>query len=338
MNDRVKKLLLYVVAYPAFFVVSLVLGAYWTFPYDHLRDFIVQEAERSGTMHLEIASMRPSWLTGVELEGVRFAQVSREAPSENPAELVISQAEARISLLSLLTGTTDVTFDAMFDGGGHIEGELADSEESTHIQAQLENVDLRRIGPLRDAVGLPVAGRASGDIDLTVAREAANTNGTTQLTIRGLAVGDGHTPLVVEGLGAGGVTLERMNLGTLQLRMNTERGVGTIQRLHADGEHAELNGTGSIRFTQPLRMSSLELLLRVKFKDAYRNSSPRMSALFGLLEMSPQARPARTPDGALQWRLQGAFGTRVRMTPSGRVPMPGVDGGGAEPARAGRDN
>ncbi len=325
MPERLKKILLYALAYPAFFLLSLVLGAYWTFPYDHVRDYLVQEAERSGDTHLEIASLSPSWLTGIEVEGVRYGPASSD-PSSHADELSIPHAEARISLLSLLGGTKDVTYDVTFDGGGHVEGELEESEESTHIVAHLENVDLRRIGPLRGAIGLPIAGRANGDVDLTVAREAANTSGTADLTIRGVSLGDGHTPLAIQALGSGGLTLERMNLGTLQFRMRAERGVGTIQRLQADGEHAQLWGNGSIRLTQPLRMSSLNMLVRVKFKDAYRNSSPRMQGLFSLLELSPQVRPARTPDGALQWSLQGAFASHIRMVPSGRTRMEGVDG------------
>lgn len=321
MPERLKKILLYAVAYPAFFLLSFVLGAYWTFPYDRVRDFVVQEAERDGSTRLEIASLSPSWLTGIEAEGVRFATVPDDGGE--PAELVISHLTARISLLSLLVGEQAVSFDADLETG-NVEGEFATSESVTSVQATLTNVDLRRIGPLRGAVGLPVTGRANGTIDLTVAQEAANTTGSVELTINGLSVGDGETPLVIQGLGSG-LTLERMNLGTLQLRMQVERGVGTIQRLRANGEHAELWGSGTMRFVQPLRGSSMDLLVRIKFKDAYRESSDRMRALFSLLELNPQVRPARTSDGALQWRVQGAFASRIRMVPSGRARMPGVD-------------
>ena len=47
MSERAKKILLYFVASPLFFLFSLTCGAYYTFPYDHLRDYIVQEAERA---------------------------------------------------------------------------------------------------------------------------------------------------------------------------------------------------------------------------------------------------------------------------------------------------
>ncbi len=322
ISDRTKKILLYGVAYPSFFFFWLSCGAYWTFPYDHLRDYIVQEAERDGTRQLEITSLGPSWLTGVEVEGVRLASVSTD-PERPPAALVIREATARVSLLSYLFGTTDVSFDAELDGGGTIEGEFATDEESTHIEAELENVDLRRLGPVHEMIGLPLAGMATGSIDLTIAQQAADTAGTMDITVRNLSLGDGRTPLVIEGLGTG-LTLERMNLGTLQLRMQTERGIGRIEALRADGTHAELRGTGSIRLTQPLRMSSMDMLIRMKFKDAYRQSSDRMRALFSLLELNPQVRPARTPDGGFQWRIQGSFAGRIRMVPSGSAPMPGA--------------
>lgn len=323
MSDRAQKILFFAVACPLFFLFSLFLGAYWTFPYDHVRDYVVQEVERDGTTQLEIASLEPSWLTGVDLEGVRLSSVPDE-PDAPPAELVLQEASARVSLLSLIAGETSVDFDTTIEGGGTIEGSYSASEESTHVEAHIASVDLRRVGILRDTVGLPVTGRADGDIDMTIGREAVNTQGNARITVRNLAIGDGETPLEIPGLGAG-LTLERLQLGTLTFRMETERGAGRIEQLHADGEDAELWGTGSIRLMQPMRMSSIDMMIRVAFKDAYRTSSPRMEGLFALLDINPQVRPARTSNGALQWRIQGSFGGRIRMVPSGNVPMPEAD-------------
>ncbi|MGE0791427.1 MAG: type II secretion system protein GspN [Sandaracinaceae bacterium] len=322
MNDRTKRILLWGVACPIFTILSLVLGFYWTFPYDHARDFIVQEAEKGGTVQLEITRLEPSWLTGVHAEGVRIAEISEgDAP---PAELLLTSVDGRISILSLLGGTTNVDFEVEVDGGGQIEGNFAQSETSTHIDARIQNLDMRRVGPVRSAVGLPVFGLAQGEIDLDIGAEAADTHGTVNLTIANAAVGDGHTPLEIPGMGSG-VTLERLNIGTLEFQMETERGNGEVQRLHASGEHAELWGTGSIRLAQPFERTTLDLLIRVNFTDAYQHSSDRMEAIFSILEMNPAVRPARTPNGALQWRIQGSMGGRIRMVPSGRVPMPEAD-------------
>src|SRR5690606_18219690 len=122
-----------------------------------------------------------------------------------------------------------------------------------HLEATLQNVDLRRLGPLHEAIGLPVAGRARGTIDMTIASEAAGTQGTVDLTIANVSIGDGETPLVIEGMGAG-ITLERLELGTVRFKLNTERGQATIEQLGADGEHAQLWGSGTMRLVRPLRM------------------------------------------------------------------------------------
>lgn len=321
MSDRAKKILLYGVAYPLFFLLSLLVGAYLTFPYDHVRDFIVQEAERGGTVQLEITSLEPDWVTGVEMQGVRVATVPDD-PEARPQEVLIREASARAGLFALMGGSTDVSFDAELDGGGTIEGEFAQDEETTHVEAHLERVDLRRIGPLQGAVGLPIAGVASGDLDVTVGTEAADTDGSVQLTVRNVAVGDGETPLEVEGLAAGGgLTLERLNLGTLELEMEAERGAMQISTLRADGEDAELRGSGSLRLARPLSRSRIDMLLRVDFKESYRTSSPRMEGLFALLDVNPRVRPARTPDGAFQWQIVGVLGGRVQMRPRGRARM-----------------
>src|SRR5690348_8500649 len=108
MSDRIKKILLYAVASPLVFLISLVLGAYWTFPYDQLRDFVVQRVEAGGGAQLEIVSLEPSWLTGVDFQGVRYATTSAD-PHAPPAEILIREGSARISLLSLLGGTKDVS-------------------------------------------------------------------------------------------------------------------------------------------------------------------------------------------------------------------------------------
>lgn len=323
MTDRMKRNLIWFVACPLFTIFSLILGIYWTFPYDHLRDYIVQEAERGGNVHLEITSLEPSFFTGVHAEGVSFAQVAEDDEGP-PAELLLREADARVSLLSLMGGSTDVDFDLEVDGGGSIEGNFAQSEEMTHIDADIQNLDLRRVGPLRQAVGLPVFGRAQGDIDLDIGAEAANTQGNVNLTIANAAIADGQSALEIPGMSAG-FTLERMNLGTLQFQMDVERGNGEIETLHAQGEHGELWGSGSIRPALPLGRSTIDMLFRIDFTDEYKSSSPRMEGLFALLEVNPQVRPARTPSGALQWRIQGMFGGRVRMVPSGRVPMPAAD-------------
>jgi type II secretion system protein N len=311
------------------FLFSFVLFAYWTFPYDRARDFVIQEIEspagpdgqrRASGVRVEIGSMDPSWVTGVDLTAVRIS-TTPEDPTDTPIEMFIDEASARISLLSLLGGTTAVSYDAKL-AGGTIEGEFADGSDSTHLAATIQGVNVRQVGVFRSLVGLPVVGTLGGTVDLTVANEAAQTQGTADLTIRGLAIGDGRAKLQIEGM-RDGFTVDRINAGNLQLRLNVQAGNARIERLAADGPHVELEGSGSIRLVRPVEMSRLDLMMRVKIKDEYRNQSDRTRALFSLMDFQPRLRAARAPDGALQYRLQGTFAGRITTSPAGRAPRPG---------------
>ena len=52
------------------------------------------------------------------------------------------------------------------------------------IDAHIERVDLRRVGPLRSAIGLPLFGRLGGDVDLNIGDLMVNI---TPATIRTLS-------------------------------------------------------------------------------------------------------------------------------------------------------
>ncbi|MDH5491636.1 MAG: hypothetical protein OEY14_06765, partial [Myxococcales bacterium] len=71
-----------------------------------------------------------------------------------------------------------------------------------------------------------------------------------------------------------------------------------------------------------LSRSRLDVLIHASFTEAYRDKSIRTQALFSLMEIRPELRAARTSDGALQYRLRGSFGTRIRPEAAGSAPSP----------------
>jgi type II secretion system protein N len=307
--------------YVGYFMLCTLVFAYCTFPYDRVRDRIETEVERAVPgSDLEIVSLGPSWLTGVSAEGVSLTLPS-EREGDPPATLVLSELNARVGLWAALTGSQDVTFSAILGGGGDIAGRFRESESETYVSAHLTDVELARIAPLRRVVPLPLAGTLSGDVDLTLAEEVENTNGTVTLTIAGLALGDGRARLQLPGMPGSGVTIERVDAGTLNLRIDVEHGVGRVQQLAAASDDIDVRGAGTVRFLRPARMSSLDLMLRVDIKQPYRERNDRTRAVFSLLEMSPEARLFKTPEGALQFRLSGSLAA-VRAQPAGSATLP----------------
>ena len=109
--------------YSTFFWTFFWLFAYLTFPYERVRDRIVQEVEfpkdargnrRPSGYQLEIVDLQPSWFTGIEARGVR---IIKPAEGEDPTvDVLLEEVNARISLLSLLTGTAALAAGATGSG------------------------------------------------------------------------------------------------------------------------------------------------------------------------------------------------------------------------------
>lgn len=323
--ERARTILRRFFVFPLYFVCCLFSSAYETFPYDRVRDFAIHQIERAVPgAEVEIVSLEPAWISGVEATGVRI-RLPQEAGEERRTELTIPRVYARAGILAYLFGTTAVTFEVETDGGGTIVGELTDqssgsgddAHEQTRVVAHVAGVDLRRIGLIRHALGLPVEGVVTGDIDVTLADELDATVGNITLTIAGVAVGDGRAELMVIPGSAHGLAIERLSAGDINLRVDIEHGVGRVQQLVSDGEDAQLQGQGTVRLLRPFRMSALDVLMRINITQAYRERSDRMRTIFNLLSLSPEAHVYQAPDGAFQMRLQGALGGRVLALPAG---------------------
>ena len=321
LSQRTWTILRRVVLYPTYFCVCSIVFAYCTFPYDRVRDRVEAEVERAMPgADLEIVSLSPSWVTGIALTGVSLT-LPPEPGEEVPSEISLTEARARVGLLALLTGGVSISFSAELGGGGTIEGAVENGETSSHVVLHLERVALERIGPLRRFAKLPLAGTLAGDVDVTIADDVEATNGSATLSIAGLAIGDGTARLQIPGLRSG-ITVERLDAGNLDLRVQIERGVGRLQQLSASSDDIELRGAGTLRLLRPIRMSNIDLMLRLDVKPPYRERNDRTRAIFTMVEMAQEVRPFRAPDGAFQVRLAGSFGSSIRALPAGTAPMP----------------
>lgn len=325
-----------VTGYVFFFLFSFVTFTYLTFPYDRVRDFVVHQIELAlPGSEVEIVSLEPAWLTGIEARGVRIRLPAEPVEPTRPGAGGASEARrpvrpsvtvpylyARLSILSYLLGTTEVVFEVETDGGGTIDGSVTDAGTESHLTAHLDAVDLRRIGVLRHYLGMSLAGEVSGDIDLQVADEPDGTDGTIALTIGAASIGDEQftVPLPVPGMT--GLQLTRVTVGDLTLNITVEDGVGRIDRFAGDGEDIILRGTGSIRIHRSLRMTALDVLVRAAIQPAYLTRNPAVQGALELAGSSPLVAPYRAPDGAFQVRLQGTLGSRVTALAAGSASIP----------------
>jgi type II secretion system protein N len=311
--------------YPLFFLFAFLTSAYLSFPYERVREVIERQvAVAMPGSELEIVSLEPSWVSGVELTGVSL-RIPSETEGERPMSVTLPRVWARVGILSYLFGTTSVSYEVEIDGGGIIEGSFDDESDDehsrSHLIAHLENVDLRRIGPLRTATRLPVTGIVTGDIDVTLDEDSESTVGEIALDIADASLGDGRAGISIPGM-PGAITVERLALGNITLRAEVEHGTARITQLLANGEDAELRGSGTVRLVSPIRNCALDVLLRINILPTYRERNDRTRGIFGLADMSGEVRPYRAADGAFQIRLQGTLGGRVTAVAAGSATMP----------------
>ena len=285
-----RKLVLAIAGYSAFFLVSFLLSAYLTFPYDRVRDLLVRrvaaQSEASGDppAKLTIEEVGPNWLSGITLRGVTYERPAA-TKGEAPLKLAVDTLKVRASLLGLLRKRADVSFSAEI-GDGDVSGVYETAEdEPTHLEMELDELGLSDLG-LGGLLGVPIKGSASGTVDVTLADKPAGTQGRVELDMDDLTLGDGKAKVKLPGM-AGGLTLETIHAGELELKVAIRDGIASIEQLDTKGKDLQLSGSGSIRVVRPFMQSRADITLGAKFADSYTKRNDRTKAAFDLMGNTP---------------------------------------------------
>ncbi len=342
MKERLlalRPVLLRAVGYPLFFLAFFVVFLYATFPYDRLKEVIIAQAEApkvsaSGRtvpsgMELSIGSLGPTFFPGLKAKNVTVTYLPT-APGARPTFMHIDEAVVHVSLIALLLRRANVSFD--IDGmGGNVEGSLswslaADAAEPADtstaprsrgarnaapsglrsLEVKIKDVNAAEVGPLVQAVGLPLGGTLNGSIELTVPDgQIPQAEGAVQITATRFTVGDGHAQYQIPHFG--GVTIEQIRAGDLTFNVNIRRGVATLERVGSQSNEFALQMDGRIDLRPELSLSAMNLGVRFKLTDAYRAKSEQAGRILTVMEMVPDLQRARRPDGMYGFRCTGTF-------------------------------
>jgi len=298
--------------YAGFFWFCFILFAYWNFPYSRARTFIIHEVSQRTGYQLSIDELSPHWGTGVHLEGVTLTRPAANADSE-PAELELAEATVSISPLSLLGGKTSVSFSAS-TGEGSAEGSYTEAGEMFELLVDLDALDLGLLG-VGGWIGLPLRGQATGNVSLLMPEVGNDPSITAELAIAQLSLGDGKAKFIPPGM-RDGITIEKINAGTLTLQIATEAGIAMVKQFHGAGVDLKLTGDGTMRIGRPLPRSRADLSVGVTFTQAYKERSDRTKALFQLLDFQPDIKRATSDDGTMTFHLSGPI-LALRGAPAG---------------------
>ena len=168
--------------YAAFFAVCFVLFAYFTFPYERVKSVLEQRGVGSGarpasTTKLSIGELGPHLLTGVALHDVVYEREGATRRASR-AKINVDELTLRVSPLSCCSRACDVDFGAD-DWRRRDRRQLSSGDDGapTHLEAELDAVDLAKLGLGALPRDPDQRGRPTGDIDVTLATEAGRHAG-----------------------------------------------------------------------------------------------------------------------------------------------------------------
>jgi type II secretion system protein N len=314
MTPRVRQILKWV-GYVAFYLLSLFVFAYLTFPYNRLGERITLEFNSKQTgpkpMRLKLGDMSSYWLNGVEAEDITLTSPSdpdEQGKPMKPKVLKIDSAHASISFLRLLFGTLRVSFGAKAFGG-ELSGATSNTDEGRQLEVDLEDLDLGQAPLFGDIVGLPLSGKLNGTIEFLMPEEKlSKADGKINLKVSDLAAGDGKAKI------RDTIALPRLDAGALTLDAEAKTGTLKITKFSADGPDLKLDSDGTLRLRDVFDSSLLSLNISFKFQERYTNKSDITKSLFGsgtmpgLFDLDPKMKHAKRADGSYGWRASGALG------------------------------
>jgi type II secretion system protein N len=238
-----------------------------------------------------------------------------------------------VRILPLLIGRVRLDFWANAFGG-EIKGTVPVGDSKGDVDVVLDKVELSKIEPVAQAIGVPIRGTVTGKVALSPGDggKFSKANGSVELTIEGASVSDGKTKL------AGLIELPQAKLGTITFTGEAKDGLLKVSKLAANGPDLELAGDGKVTLKESPGDSIADLFVRFKFTDAYRGKNATTKSLLGepgsttpgIIDMQvPQMKKAKRPDGFFGWHIYGPL-KKLKFDPSA------ADFSGASPAAPGK--
>ncbi|MBI4822502.1 MAG: type II secretion system protein GspN [Deltaproteobacteria bacterium] len=252
--------------YAGFFLLSVIFGLYETFPWNSVKDRLFDQARKEAGIELTAADFGPSWLTGFEVKKLRI----KPSPlSETWIEL--DEAGGRVALLPLLRKKVAGSIWAEA-GKGSIEGSFISDEAVLEVDAEIAEVDFGQVQGLRDWSGLPLEGKISLDLSLSLdKKEQKNTKGKLLFSTKGLKT--------LPGGKAGPLPVPEFEIGAIKLEAPIKEGKLMFEKSKLDGTDLGIRIDGSVQLGWPLARSMANLDVGLKPSEKIFAADPLLKPL-----------------------------------------------------------
>ncbi len=288
------------VVYSLFFLVCLTYFTVMGFPLHLVQGRVEREVERKLGMRMTTGQMEILFPNGVEATNVRLMQEGKEG--RPGLAILITRAKARLSLLSLLGGSKDISFTAELLNG-KVEGDLSLGAERQEIDARISALDLGRLPVWQDLLGLQLAGKITGKLDLSlVPKDMKASQGTIELALEQGALGEGNIK---------GLTTPPISLGKTQANLEITKGKAEIKSFQVRSDDIEASLDGYFYIKQKLDQASAHCNLRFKPSTGFLSKNPKFKDIISLSGMNR----AKDNEGFFAYQVYGRL-THPQFRPS----------------------
>ncbi|MGQ4807175.1 hypothetical protein NKDENANG_00519 [Candidatus Entotheonellaceae bacterium PAL068K] len=281
--------ILQVVAYTLYGLVVYLVVVYFTFPYDLLRQRLVERLS-PGPMRLVITTLHPDLPPGLLLQHVRL-ETNHAAPGEPVVHLHTVRLQP--AWLSLFSGELQVRIAAaLYDG--RLQGDLFPPVAAAAVwkfQGHLADIHLEQYPWVWTEGEAWLHGRLGGHVQVTVGREGGVQEGVLKPLLQ---------PLVLVGGPGSRLPLPQdVTCDTVQGELKMTPRQLQIVSLTCEGNDLSIEVSGSVKLQQPLHTSTLDLNLKIRSETVYKQE-------LGLLGTLVRQRPDRR--GVLSFIIEGTVG------------------------------
>lgn len=315
----------------AFALLVFIVALYVFFPYGRAKEVAIGIASSQG-LDVDIGSAGPAFGLGIKFDDIT---VRTRPLTGKPTRFGIESARIMLSPFSFLSSASAMGVHADLFGGQLDYDQEVVKKGRFALSLNASSINVAEVPGVKEAINLPLGGTLQLTLELASATgRYAESNGVITFKCEGCVVGDGKTPLRIEGnpfLG-GGLTLPKVRLGNLVGHVAVEKGTAKLQGVEARSPDGEMTIEGEIQLRDPLPMSTVTLFVHFKLSDAFIKSADKLATI---LQMAGSS--GRRPDGSYGIRVSGRFGAlnppQFSMTPAfgSATPLPSTRPG----ARAG---
>lgn len=280
-----KRIVLYVLGGVIYGFVVFAVYLYMTFPYDLVRQRLVEQFDRRG-MRLSIGEIRPGWLPGLEMHRIRV-QADQEGDLLQLRTLRILPAS-----FPFLADRWRVRLEgALYDGRlqGTVRLPVANGTGPWDLEGHVSRLQIGQQALLQHQGNPFLRGRLSGDVEMTLDQQGRIQQGKADLRLDSMAFDGQALQLPLP---------QAITCDSVQAQLKMMPHQMQITSLSCQGNDLALRARGTVSLRQPLDRSVLNLRLQLQSETVYKQE---IALLGNLINQRPDSH------GLLRFSIRGTF-------------------------------